>query len=120
MQNVFFLSSVTYEWIQVTPSSAFRSTTCRHVAAPAAVTGIDSPSGNVLSTRYLGMNAPPIALGYASSLQANIGTARRHRIGNCAQFGRARLPSCIAGQPLTDNLAHGASGRAGIHKLERC
>src|SRR5438093_5640174 len=54
MQNVFSRSSLTYEWTQVTPSSAFRSTTARQSAAPSPSAGIGSPSVNVRSTRYRG------------------------------------------------------------------
>src|SRR6267142_5834894 len=59
MQNIFSRSSLTYEWTQLTPSSAFRSTTARHSAAASPLAGIGSPSVNVRSTRYRGISRLP-------------------------------------------------------------
>src|SRR5262245_30010418 len=55
MQNVFFRSSLTYEWTQVTPTSALRSTTPRHAAAPSSLMGIARPLGKRRSIRYRAM-----------------------------------------------------------------
>src|SRR5580765_3265870 len=59
-QNVFSRSSLTYEWTQVTPSSALRSTTARQSAAPSPSGGIRNPSGNVRSTTYRGILLLPL------------------------------------------------------------
>jgi hypothetical protein len=48
-QNVFVLSSLTYEWTHVTPTSALRSTTPRQAVAPSSVIGIARPCGKVRS-----------------------------------------------------------------------
>src|SRR5882724_9341125 len=56
MQKVLRLSSVTYDWTQVTPSSPLFATTARQVFSPLASMGIDRPSGKVRSTRYRGMS----------------------------------------------------------------
>ena len=50
------LSSLTNELIQVTPSSALRSTTARQTSAPPLPTGIWRPSGKVRCTTYLGIS----------------------------------------------------------------
>src|SRR5262245_23893031 len=55
MQNVFFRSSLTYEWTQVTPTSALRSTTPRHAAAPSSLMGIARPLGKRRSIGYRAM-----------------------------------------------------------------
>src|SRR6202158_2674053 len=57
MQKVRFLSSLTYECTQVTPSSLLLATTLMHAFAPVASIGMTSPSGKVRSTRYRGMRS---------------------------------------------------------------
>src|SRR6266536_4386342 len=53
-QNVTFLSSLTYDCTQVTPNSAFLSTTVRATFAPSESTGMGRPSLEVRCTMYRG------------------------------------------------------------------
>src|SRR6266511_2771111 len=78
MQNVFSRSSLTYEWTQVTPSSAFRSTTARHRAAPSPSAGLGSPSVNVRSTRYRG-NSLLLSSATLPAFDGRRGARRAHR-----------------------------------------
>src|ERR1700730_18615214 len=94
MQKVFFWSSVTYEWSQVTPSSPLRSTTCRHTAAPSALTGIWRPSVNVLSTRYLGMCVPSFDEFRDLAMGETLGLGEAAGIGRSPQIGPGNHPCC--------------------------
>jgi len=49
MQKVFLRSTVTYEWIQVTPSRALTATTPRQKRAPTSFWGMATPPGKVRS-----------------------------------------------------------------------
>src|SRR6266508_1969107 len=77
MQNVFCRSSLTYEWTQVTPSSAFRSTTAKDSAAPSPPR-TRSPSGKVRSTTYRGIS---LLLSTATNapIDGRRGARRAHR-----------------------------------------
>src|ERR1039457_6073805 len=56
MQNVRLLSSETNELIQVTPSSALRSTTPPQSSAPPFSIGMCKPSGKVRCATYRGIS----------------------------------------------------------------
>src|SRR2546429_2732939 len=97
MQNVFSRSSLTYEWTQVTPSSAFRSTTARQSAAPSPSARRGSPSVNVRSTRYRGNSLsvrPQLGSGRA---RVGVERAGAHRPNSL--FWPAELPNLDERQP---------------------
>src|SRR5580704_2923588 len=103
MQKVLRLSSLTYEWTQVTPSSALRSTTDKQIAAPCASTGMLSPSGKVLSTTYLGICAPPCAV----LAGARICSETRSPVRNA---NRERYPDWPLWLPIFTGRAENAPG----------
>src|SRR5438093_4417711 len=110
MQNVLSRSSLTYEWTQLTPSSAFRSTTARHSAAPSPPAGIGSPSVNVRSTRYRG-NSLLLPSATLLAFDGTRGARRAHRPNypGCP----AALP-ILAGEPEEDRLRARLAARAHV------
>src|ERR1700685_2177592 len=106
MQNVRVLSSDTNELIQVTPSSALRSTTPRQVSTPPSATGMCSPSGNVRCTMYRGMSV--LLLVRPLDMTPSYGPPGRVTSGGPPRLGR--------GAP---HLGRGGGGRSGALNATR-
>src|SRR5262249_17278626 len=106
-------SSLTYEWSHVTPSSAFRSTTTRAASTPASSDRRYSPSTNVRSITYLGIDPPGVGGRGPSPGPSRNGSTlverwdQRVRAG--VDPGRVRIPG---------PGVHG--DQVGVPEVERC
>src|SRR6266542_994481 len=99
-QNVFVASSLTYECIHVTPSSALRSTTPQQLSAPFSSRGTRKPSGNVRSTMYRGILTPPWRGRERCATASRLGAGARHGL---AAHARLR-PTAVSGLHGRDRL----------------
>src|SRR5262245_48153427 len=85
MQNVWVLSSLTNELIQVTSSLALRSITPRQSSAPPWSTEMRSPSGNERWTTYRGISV--LLVDWSPDMRRTYGPLRPPASGRSPMLG---------------------------------